>query len=272
MRIVRICTDPEARELRFRELKALLIARDYNHQLVDSAINKARAIPRNIALRKKPKKKISERPVFAIKFDPRLPNIPNIQSRHWRAMVSQDKYLSDCFKAPPLIAFKKQKNIREYLIRAKVPEATRHEKRQIKGMFKCGSNCTACPYITEGKSITYNKTKWNLNRTLNCNSYNIIYLIECKKDRCKRNENYRYVGETKRPLKYRLADHRGYILNDKENQATGAHFNLPGHSLSDLSVTILEQVRQKDDFYRKEREKYHIRRLNTLHSGMNKKM
>ena len=272
LRIVRICTHPDTREMRFKDLKSLLLARSYQEQLIDRAINKARSIPRNVALRKVKKKKTSDRPVFVMKFDPRLPNISNIQSRHWRAMVSQDQYLKDCFKTPPLIAYKKQRNIREHLIRAKVPENSRHEKRQLNGMFKCGNQCTACPYISEGKSVKHKDSTWNINRSLNCNSYNIIYLIECKKERCRRSENYRYVGETKRPLKYCLADHRGYILNQKDNQATGAHFNLPGHSLSDLSVTILERVNQRDETYRKEREKYHIRRLNTFHSGLNKKV
>ena len=55
----------------------------------------------------------------------------------------------------------------------------------------------------------------------------------------------KYVGETKRILKYRFAEHRGYVNNSDET-ATGQHFNLPGHSLSDLTVTILEKVRSND--------------------------
>ena len=51
----------------------------------------------------------------------------------------------------------------------------------------------------------------------------------------------KYVGETKRMLKFRLADHRGYINNQDETQATGKHFNSPGHSLADLSITVLEK-------------------------------
>ena len=136
-------------------------------------------------------------------------------------------------------------------------------------MFKCGQQCTACPYIKEGKSIKLKKSQWNINRNLNCESRNIIYLIECQKEKCIKKEEYRYIGETKRPLKYRLADHRGYVFNKKTNQATGAHFTSPGHSLADLQVTILEQVKKRDDCYRKEREKYFIMKLNTMHSGLN---
>ena len=79
----------------------------------------------------------------------------------------------------------------------------------------------------------------------------------------------KYVGETKRILKFRLAEHRGYV-NNNDDTATGEHFNMPGHSLSDLTVTILERVKSTDDLYRKEREKYFIRKFNTYYRGLNR--
>ena len=79
----------------------------------------------------------------------------------------------------------------------------------------------------------------------------------------------KYVGETERILKFRLAEHRGYV-NNNDDTATGEHFNMPGHSLSDLTVTILERVKSTDDLYRKEREKYFIRKFNTYYRGLNR--
>ena len=58
--------------------------------------------------------------------------------------------------------------------------------------------------------------------------------------------------------------------NLDESQATGKHFNSPGHSLSDLTIVILEKVRSSDDMYRKEREKYFIRKFNTYYNGLNR--
>jgi hypothetical protein len=80
----------------------------------------------------------------------------------------------------------------------------------------------------------------------------------------------KYIGETKQTLKFRLADHRGYINNQDLSKATGEHFNSPGHSLSDLNITVLEKVRQKEDLYEKEREKYFIRKFNTFYRGLNR--
>ena len=89
-------------------------------------------------------------------------------------------------------------------------------------------------------------------RKMDCNISNCVYFIECKKEKC----NMKYVGETKRILKLRLGDHRGYVDNLDESQ--------------DLSIIILEKVRFSDDLYRKEREKYFIRKLNTYYKGLNR--
>jgi hypothetical protein len=269
LRIVRICSNEQSRDKRLAELKDMLLARKYPERLVDSAIDRARAVPRKIAIRKVIRRKATKRPVFSVKYDPRLPSIPNIQAKHWRAMTSQDQYLAECFPEPPLTAFRRQRNIRDLLIKAKVPEPPKqHAQRNLKGMTKCGKSCTACPYIKSGKIIKINEnTNWNINKKANCESYNVVYLIECEKENCKE----RYIGETGRLLRHRLADHRGYISNKVTSQATGLHFNLPGHSLADLRVTVLEQVKKHDIEYRKEREKYFIRKLNTYNKGMNRK-
>ena len=97
------------------------------------------------------------------------------------------------------------------------------------------------------------------------NKYNVFHGIICKEDKCKE----AYIGETKCQLKLRLSDHCGYFVNKNTNTATGRHFILPGHSLADLSVIIIEQVKKKDSLYKNEREEYHIRRFNTLYQGMN---
>ena len=125
-------------------------------------------------------------------------------------------------------------------------------------MKRCGKDCSACPYIREVKSLNINTNEWKINQKFNCEISNCIYLIECMKEHC----NMKYVGETKRIIKFRLAEHRAYVNNNVDT-ATGEHFNLPGHTLSDLRITMLEKVRSNDDMYRKERERYFIGKFNT---------
>ena len=80
----------------------------------------------------------------------------------------------------------------------------------------------------------------------------------------------KYVGETDRRLKDRFLEHQGYVRNKHLNKATGEHFNLPGHSLSDMHITALEHVQNADEAFRKVREKMYTRLGNTKLKGMNK--
>ena len=269
LRIIRICTKTDQRDNRLQELKILLLQRKYPEPLINRALDRARLVPRHKALRQRVKKQeTSKRPIFALKYDPRLPSIPAIHAKHWRAMVSQDKYLNDVFPEPPLVAFRRQDNIRNVLIRSKVPPVPkRNSERQIKGTKKCGRSCIACPFISEEKIVKINnKQDWKIKRKHTCESYNVIYMIECSKERCKK----RYIGETGRFLRSRLSDHRGYVSNKATDKATGDHFNLPGHSLSNMTVRVLEQVKIRDSSYRKEREKYFINLFDTYNNGLNR--
>ena len=58
-------------------------------------------------------------------------------------------------------------------------------------MVRYGKSLTACPFIKTGNKdkVKENQT-WNTNKNVNCESYNVIYLLECDKDNCRR----RYVG------------------------------------------------------------------------------
>ena len=89
--------------------------------MIDPAIRKARNIPRVESLRPVVSHTQHKRSVFVTTFDPRLPNIQSIQTKHWRSMVNQDQYLSKVFPEPPMVAYKRPKNIRDMIIRAKIP-------------------------------------------------------------------------------------------------------------------------------------------------------
>ena len=60
-------------------------------------------------------------------------------------------------------------------------------------------------------------------------------------------------------LKNRIVKHIGYIINQDSSTATGDHFNLPGPSVSNLTATVLEQVKKNDQLYREEREHFLLR-------------
>ena len=118
--------------------------------MVDAAINKARNIPREIALRKVVKPKHSTRPVAVVSWDPWLPNLDKIQQKHWRFMTL-DPYLKEVYPQPPLLAYRRPKSISEFLIKARLPPPNQtRPKRKLKGMKKCKTQCIICPFFKEG--------------------------------------------------------------------------------------------------------------------------
>ena len=105
-------------------------------------------------------------------------------------------------------------------------------------------SCHACPFTKEVKTIKKNNFTWKINTKVNCETRNVVYMIECNLDKCRK----RYIGETERQLKERLTEHKTYINNKMLNKPTGEHFNLPGHSISDMEGLVIEQVNNKDPF------------------------
>jgi hypothetical protein len=202
--------EADTREQRFQELKDMLLSREYSQGIIDAAIAKARAIPRQQALRRVPRQDTTSRPAFVVSYDPRLPSITNITNKHYRAMVSQDDYLGSVFPEPPLVSYKRQKNIRETIIRAKVAPLRSHRKQT--GMKKCGK-CVACSYILQTKTVlgrNYNGKPfvWKIGRKVTCDSKNVIYLLQCDKDLCRQ----KYIGMTS-DFRDRVCQHVGYVRN-----------------------------------------------------------
>ena len=268
LRIVRICSRPEDREKRFGELKQMLLERNYPSKIIDAAIERARNISRKEALKKVVRdKNDSDRPVFVVLYDPRLPSIPAIVKKHWRVMC-QDPYLKRVYPKPPLVAFRRQRNIREKLIRAKVPAAPTRPRRILPGMRSCG-RCVNCAYIKTGQTVKSIASNYQvqLTESFDCQTKNIIYLIECRKENCTKRQ---YIGKTTDPLTKRFGAHRGYVRNKLLAKATGAHFNLPGHQMSDMSITVVEKIYNDNPLFLREREAVNINLFNVKDKGINK--
>ena len=67
------------------------------------------------------KEKSQQKSLFAITYDQRLPSVSNIIQKHLRSII-QDPYLEEVFPLPPLVAYKRQPNIKVKVIRAKIPD------------------------------------------------------------------------------------------------------------------------------------------------------
>ena len=133
--------------------------------------------------------------------------------------LTVNRYLENVFKEAPLIVFKRQSNIREALIKAKVAPKNTREKKNIKWHKKCGK-CIICSYINEGNNIKAPNYTWKINKKkVSCQDSNVIYLIQCEKERCKQ----QYIGYTQQEFRERMCQHIGYVRNKVLSKATGQH-------------------------------------------------
>ena len=101
-------------------------------------------------------------------------------------------------------------------------------------MKKCGK-CLICNYTKEGKSILGRSFTWKIVKSLSCDSFNVVYMIDCQKETCRQ----RYIGVTQRSFRKRVNEHIVYVKNKKISESTCEHFNLPGHSHTDMKLTII---------------------------------
>ena len=229
---------------------------------------KAKQIPRKEALKRVVKNKTTSRPVFVVPYHPALPNVAQIVQKHHRVMTL-NPHMKSIFPQAPLVAYKRPQNIRDRLVKAKLPPPQNRPKRTRAGMYKCNKPCSICPFVSNSKTIkakhTHNDHRVELSKHYDCNTKNIVYIIECRK--C----GDQYIGQTKNSLKDRFLDHLGYARRGEIEKATGGHFNLPGHSLSDMSISVLESVKEKNTFYRECRESFHIENFNLQRKGINRK-
>ena len=135
-------------------------------------------------------------------------------------------------------------------------------------MRRCNkNNCSTCPYVKVGTEVQAwaTEAKVKINASGNCDTTNLIYCITCNK--CNQN----YIGETKRPLKVRFGEHLGYVRNKKLNEPTGHHFNLPGHNITMMEITLLEKIWSSSTNLRKIRESKYIQDFDSFYNGINQR-
>ena len=96
-----------------------------------------------------------------------------------------------------------------------------------------------------------------------CKTECVVYLIECK------NCGMQYVGMTTRALYERFNEHMSDIMNKRTRKTVAEHFNLPGHSMEDLTIMVIDQ--EDDITTLREQERYWINKLGTKAHGLNRR-
>ena len=112
------------------------------------------------------------------------------------------------FKDSVFISFRRAKNLKDKLVRAKLP--TIDEELMEKGTFRCNGrrSCQICPLMREGDTF-YNFDSTRSFKTFSgrydCNSNHVVYLLQC--ETC----NKKYVGSTKTKFRQRFNVYKSYF-------------------------------------------------------------
>ena len=170
--------------------------------------------------------------------------------------------LAQFFSQPPLISFKRDKNVGNFLVRSTFKTIEKP------GTFKCArSRCKTFPFVQNADKISGPKRSVKITDRFTCTSANVIYCITCTL--CKR----LYIGETGRRLGDRFREHlRDVEIHDKDaSKPVARHLNLPNHSKEHRSVFGLS-LHQGTTDSRKNLEQRFIFQIGTLNPhGINER-
>lgn len=211
---------------------------------------------RKTVLYSKAEKKTQNRLVFPITFHRNNVEVCSVVKNNF-SMLSRDHEIGKAFMNPPIIAYKRDKNLKDILVRAIVSPS------QNGSTTKCNrSRCITCSYINTCSYVVGPKGVYHTKGNFKCTSKGLIYALECKK--C----GQLYVGETGRMMCERFREHRRNVINNKADNEIASHFNENGHALSDMMICGL--TFKSDTLERKICEQKIIAQLGcVLGGGMN---
>ena len=229
---------------RSQELKANLVARGYKESLIDPQIQRAARFSREATLQPRPRRTPLNRVPLVTTYHPGLTSLARITKKHLPIFHTSQR-LKQALPNPPLVAFRRPKNLRDLLVRANLQTPAPPTNT---GNIACGNKrCKTCSVINNNSTFKSHATG---------REHKIRAHITC---------GAQYVGETENPLHIRMNGHRSDIRTNKTEKPLAAHFCQPDHSIDDLEVRGIEKIRDHGSTqWRKHRESYWIFQLRTL--------
>ena len=142
-------------------------------------------------------------------------------------ILQSDPETAPIFPNPPLVSFKRDRNLRNSLVRSSLPSNLEP------GTFNCSRKVfNTCPFINSKTHIQGPKGSYQVNDHFDCTISNIIYCITCTL--C----NKLYIGESGRKLGDRFHEHLLDVKNKGSDisKPVARYFNFPGHSHEHMEI------------------------------------
>lgn len=245
-RLLRACSDEYEYTKIIEKMYRAFRDRGYPSRLINNVIKTVPFSLRQLILDSHNKDQCIYDTFMVMEYTPDL-NI-NFIRNSIRPQASEEEHVPK-----PCLSLKRSKNLRQTLVRAKLKgcsDPIQSEDRitipvtaDLEGhSASCGNtHCKCCKLMSKKSRIisSYNHKSFPTPKYTNCNSRNVIYLLECTKCR----KGNQYVGQTTRCINVRLGGHRA-ASRIKTNLPLYKHFTTkPDHNMEkDIKITILERT------------------------------
>lgn len=247
LRIRRICQTTELYNHRSETMIEHFVKQGYPLNIILEARDKAGLIPRTNLLDKptKPKEDDKEILVMVTTFQPGFSGLKDTIQSNWD-LLKKSIATKELSEKRVIFGYRRPKNLRDMLVRAKLNHTQPARKRQNTGSIsttplnECKrKNCRYCPNLDKSGRIkcTYTGREYMAKYNVTCKSNNLIYCITCK--RC----GLQYVGQTKRRLMDRFQNHYWITQKNDPTSDIASHFNSNGHEgIKDIQIHILDFI------------------------------
>ena len=186
LRLQRLCSDDSDFSNKSEEMCHFFKKRCYENpdSVVNTAQHRAEQINRQSALQMSQKERNETIP-FTLTYHLHNLAAKNIILKNFK-LLQNDNETGGIISQPPLMSFKRDKNIGNFLVRSVL------KSDDQPGTFKCSrKRCNTCPFIQNADKVTGPKRSIKITDRFTCTSANVIYCITCTL--CKK---IVYIGET----------------------------------------------------------------------------
>ena len=118
LRLLRTNSSKLIFEEKITNFKAHLLQRGYPEDLINTTLSEVNFKDRKLALQQKPKTNQRILP-FVTQYQPSVPNLKQILMKNWH-LIEQQPLLSEIYKKPPLVSYKRGRSLKDILVRAKL--------------------------------------------------------------------------------------------------------------------------------------------------------
>ena len=171
--------------------------------------------------------------IFVTTWHPKLKQLPSVM-RKYHHLLHNDDSLKDIFPSVPLVAFRKKKSVREFVVRNDVQSREIKISTQTAPCGKCKKTC----HLINSSNIIRNTISGQQAKSAggSCKSKNVIYAVRCKK------HDLLYIGHTGDELSQRMSKHRYDFNKRPHNNELTKHLAETNHSFeTDIEVSILQR-------------------------------